>query len=34
MLEGDREYMAGQKVISRQTGVEEQQYRWGFEFDI
>ena len=34
MLKGERECMAEQKVISRQTGVEEQQYRWGFEFDI
>ena len=26
--------MADQKVISRQTGVEDTQYKWGFEFDI
>ena len=26
--------MAEQKVISRQTGVEDTQYKWGFEFDI
>ena len=26
--------MTEQKVISRQTGVEEKQYKWGFEFDI
>ena len=26
--------MAEQKVISRQTGLEEKQYKWGFEFDI
>ena len=26
--------MADQKVISRQTGVEDKQYKWGFEFDI
>ena len=26
--------MTSQKVISRQTGIEETQYRWGFEFDI
>ncbi|MCH8184993.1 MAG: Fe-S cluster assembly protein SufB [Chloroflexi bacterium] len=25
--------MATQKVISRQTGVEDTQYKWGFEFD-
>ena len=26
--------MADQKVISRQTGVEDSQYKWGFELDI
>ena len=26
--------MTEQKVISRQTGLEEKQYKWGFEFDI
>jgi Fe-S cluster assembly protein SufB len=26
--------MADQRVISRQTGVEDKQYKWGFEFDI
>ena len=26
--------MQKQKVISRETGVEDQQYKWGFEFDI
>ena len=26
--------MTEQKVISRQTGVEDNQYKWGFEFDI
>ncbi len=26
--------MATQKVISRETGVEDQSYKWGFEFDI
>jgi len=26
--------MADQKVISRQTGVEDTQYKCGFEFDI
>ena len=26
--------MTTQKVISRQTGLEEAQYKWGFEFDI
>ena len=26
--------MTDQNVISRQTGVEEKQYKWGFEFDI
>ena len=26
--------MADQKVISRQTGVDDKQYKWGFEFDI
>ena len=26
--------MTTQKVISRETGIEESQYRWGFEFDI
>ena len=31
---GDSENMTGQKVISRQTGVEDNQYKWGFEFDI
>ena len=25
--------MTNQKVISRQTGLEESQYKWGFEFD-
>ena len=25
--------MTSQKVISRETGLEEQQYKWGFEFD-
>ena len=25
--------MTTQKVISRQTGVEDTQYKWGFEFD-
>ena len=26
--------MTEQKVISRQTGVEDNQYKWGFDFDI
>ncbi|MCH8206817.1 MAG: Fe-S cluster assembly protein SufB [Chloroflexi bacterium] len=26
--------MTTQKIISRQTGVEDSQYKWGFEFDI
>ena len=25
--------MTTQKVISRETGIEESQYKWGFEFD-
>ena len=26
--------MTDQKVISRQTGVENEDYKWGFDFDI
>ena len=26
--------MTEQNIISRQTGVEDKQYKWGFEFDI
>ena len=26
--------MTTQQVISRETGVEEQAYKWGFDFDI
>ena len=32
--EGDTLLMTTQKVISRETGLEEKEYRWGFEIDI